>query len=67
MTETDVSQAGRERATRLLLEAQHARRRYDLYKAKTYGPRQTSAGRLRDLKQAAEFADARARRAWASR
>ena len=66
MTESTMSQPGRERATKLLLEAQHARRRYDLYRAKAYGPRRTSTGRLRALKQTAEFADARARRAWAS-
>jgi hypothetical protein len=49
--------------------AQHARERYDLYKAKAYGPRLTSPARLRELEREAArteanllFAKAQARR-----
>jgi hypothetical protein len=36
--------------------ADHARRRHELYKAKTYGPSPTSPARLRELKREAERA-----------
>ena len=45
---------GREAQTRLRqleAEATHMRQRYDLYKAKTYGPRPTSPSRLRELER----------------
>jgi hypothetical protein len=44
-------------------EARYARERYDLYRAKTYGPRPTSMARLRELQRISEGADARLRRA----
>lgn len=44
-------------------EARHARERYQLYRAKTYGPRPTSMTRLRELQRIHEAADARLRRA----
>jgi hypothetical protein len=44
-------------------EARHARERYQLYKAKTYGPRPTSLNRLRELQRIHEGAEARLRRA----
>ena len=47
----------------LLAEARYARRRYDLYKAKTYGLRPTTLTRLRELERMREGADARLRRA----
>lgn len=36
----------------LRAQADHARARYDLYKAKVYGPRATSMTRLRELERA---------------
>jgi hypothetical protein len=45
----------------LRVQAQHARQRYDLYKAKVYGQRPTSAARLRELERACEQAQARVR------
>jgi hypothetical protein len=49
---------------RLHAEARHARERYKLYKAKSYGGlRPTSVVRLRELERACESADARLRRA----
>src|SRR4051812_31248531 len=54
----------------LRAQAQHARERYQLYKAKAYGPRPTSPERLRELQRAYEqaqerlsFAEAEERRA----
>jgi hypothetical protein len=47
----------------LMAEARYARQRYDLYRAKVYGPRLTSAARLRELERACEGAEARLRRA----
>jgi hypothetical protein len=44
-------------------EDRYHRERYALYRAKTYGPRLTSATRLRELKLASERAEARLRRA----
>ena len=43
----------------LRTQAQYARERYQLYKAKTYGPRPTSPARLRELQQTYEQAEAR--------
>ncbi|MGZ6565182.1 MAG: hypothetical protein ACXVH3_35690 [Solirubrobacteraceae bacterium] len=45
----------------LRAQAQHARQRYDLYKAKAYGPRPTSPARMRELQRASEQAQARLR------
>jgi hypothetical protein len=45
------------------LQAQHARERYQLYKARVYGPRATSLARLRELERAYEQAEARLRAA----
>jgi hypothetical protein len=47
----------------LRTQARYWRERYSLYQAKAYGPRPTSPVRLRELKRAAEGADARLRRA----
>jgi hypothetical protein len=44
-------------------EARYARERYQLYLAKTYGPRPTSTARLRELQRIHEGAEARLRRA----
>ena len=53
----------RKRMEELMAEAEHARRRYDLYKAKTYGSRVTSPTRLKELKRESEFAQMRLIRA----
>lgn len=47
----------------LRARARHARERYDLYKAKAYGSRPTSAARLRELQRESEQAEARHRAA----
>jgi hypothetical protein len=47
-------------------EARHASERYRLYRAKAYGPRLTSGGRLRQLERASQFAEGRLRRAKAT-
>jgi hypothetical protein len=47
----------------LRAEAQYARQRYDLYKAKAYGQRPTSLARMRELERACEGAEARLRAA----
>jgi hypothetical protein len=55
-----------ERAMRILdleREDRYHRERYALYRAKVYGPRATSAARLRALKLASESAEQRLRRA----
>jgi len=44
-------------------DARYARERYELYRAKTYGPRLTSAARLRELDRRSKFAEARLDRA----
>jgi len=44
-------------------EARYARERYDLYRARTYGPRPTSLARLRELERIHQGADARLQRA----
>ena len=49
-------------ASRLVLleaEARYARERYQLYKAKAYGPRATSPARLRELERAWKLAESR--------
>jgi hypothetical protein len=47
----------------LRAEARYRRERYDLYRAKIYGPRPTTMARLRELERAHQGADARLRRA----
>jgi hypothetical protein len=47
----------------LRIEARYRRERYDLYRAKMYGPRPTTLARLRELERAHQGADARLRRA----
>ena len=43
----------------LRAQAEYARQRYQLYKAKAYGQRPTSPARLRELQRACERAEAR--------
>ena len=49
------------RLTELEAEARRASERYRLYRAKAYGPRLTSAGRLRELERESESAQRRLR------
>jgi hypothetical protein len=58
------------RLDELRMQARYARERFDLYKAKAYGPRSTSATRMRELERecaraeaALRFAEAEAKRA----
>jgi hypothetical protein len=44
-------------------EARYARERYQLYRAKAYGPRPTSPARMRELQRLHEGAEARLKRA----
>ena len=44
-------------------DARHARERYRLYRAKAYGPRLTSPGRLRELERQSKLAESRLDRA----
>jgi hypothetical protein len=55
--------AGAERIDELAAEARYARERFDLYRAKMYGPRPTSPARMRELERTAEGAEERLRRA----
>lgn len=48
-----------ERITELRAQARYHRERADLYRAKTYGPRETSATRLRELERASAQATER--------
>ena len=47
------------RLAELEAEARYARERYQLYRAKAYGPRLTSAGRLRELERQSQSAQRR--------
>jgi hypothetical protein len=46
------------RVDELRAQARYARQKYDLYKARTYGPRLTSPTRLRELERECERAEA---------
>ncbi|MGH2850171.1 MAG: hypothetical protein ACRDLP_06095 [Solirubrobacteraceae bacterium] len=52
-----------ERLEELRAEARHARQRYDLYKARTYGPRPTTESRLAELRRECDGAEERLRAA----
>jgi hypothetical protein len=51
------------RLDELSAAAQHARQRYSVYKARVYGPRPSSMGRLRTLERDANRAEDAAARA----
>lgn len=51
----------------LIAEARYHRERYDLYRAKMYGPKPTSESRLRELQRACESAESRLATARAAR
>ena len=55
--------AGSPSIEELEAEARYARERYQLYRAKSYGPRPTSMARLRELQRTYEGAEARLQRA----
>ena len=61
--QSDSADTRNQRLEQLEAEARHARETYHLYRAKSYGPRPTSAGRLRALERASSYADARLGRA----
>jgi|HubBroStandDraft_6_1064221.scaffolds.fasta_scaffold481313_2 hypothetical protein len=54
---------GSRRLEELEAEARYHGERYDLYKAKTYGPRPTSDARLRELERRHQGAESRLRQA----
>jgi len=58
-----ASRAPHARLTELEAEERYARERYQLYKAKAYGSRLTSAGRLRELERRSMLAKSRLERA----
>lgn len=60
----EAARVREQRTAELAAAARYAQERYDLYKAKTYGPTMTSPARLRELQQACNLADARLRSAW---
>jgi hypothetical protein len=51
------------RLTELEAQARYARERYQLYRAKAYGPRLTSRGRLDELERQSKRANSRLERA----
>jgi len=59
MAATNVTPTTRRRIETLKAEADHTRRRYDLYKQKAYSSRPTSDVRLRELKRESERAQMR--------
>jgi hypothetical protein len=56
LTDTDQAATTPERMVELTERAQHAQRRYELYRAKVYGPRLSSPGRLHELERASTLA-----------
>ncbi len=65
MTSLPAPDAGR--LEELRADAAHRRRRVDLYRAKSYGPRETSPARLRELEREATASEARLAAALARR
>jgi hypothetical protein len=61
----DATRARQRWLEELATMARHARERYDLYRAKAYGPRPTSPGRLRELERECARAESRLSRAHA--
>jgi hypothetical protein len=62
-----AGRASNQRLVELEAEELYARERYQLYKAKAYGSRLTSAARLRELERNSKLAKARLDRARAER
>jgi hypothetical protein len=63
MAKSEGTTVSDRRIEELTAEADHARRAYELYKAKVYSSRPTSPGRLRELKRTSEIAQMRLIRA----
>jgi hypothetical protein len=61
--EQSAARAANTRLAILDAEVRYARERLALYKAKAYGPRATSAKRLRELERACKSAESRLRSA----
>ena len=62
-SQTPNRQSAERRLIELKAEERYARVRYQLYKAKAYGSRLTSAGRLRELERRSTLAKSRLDRA----
>ena len=60
---SDTNSEINRRLAELEAEARHASERYRLYRAKVYGPRLTSFGRLRELERESNVAESRHQRA----
>jgi hypothetical protein len=52
-----------DRLAELRMQAEHARRRLDLYRARAYGLKPTSESRMRELEREAQSAEERLRAA----
>ncbi len=65
-SQTPNRQSAERRLIELEAEERYARERYQLYKAKAYGSRLTSAGRLRELERRSMLAKKRLDRARAA-
>jgi len=63
MTEASQSRVGAARLDEMRADADHAQRRYQLYRARAYGPRETSPVQLRKLKRESERAASALKRA----
>jgi hypothetical protein len=61
--DSGTSKDSNRRLAELEAEARYARERHQLYRAKAYGPRLTSPGRLRELERQSTFAQRRLDRA----
>jgi hypothetical protein len=62
----DRTLTGDGRLEEMKRDAEHAQRRFELYKARTYSSRPTSPSRLRDLQRDSERAASRLERARAN-
>ena len=56
-----------EELLRLKVEARYARERYQLYKARSHGPKPTDPGRLAELERVSDRAEGRLRRVSAAK
>jgi hypothetical protein len=65
-TAIETARRRTQQTSELAAAARYARERYDLYRAKTYGPTLTSFTRLRELEQARDLAESRLSRAQAA-
>jgi hypothetical protein len=61
-SETETNSEIDRRLAELEADARHSSERYRLYRAKVYGPRLTSFGRLRQLERESKLAESRLQR-----